>query len=169
MTQKWKFCQLLLTLMLFQTCMTLVFLWNTKKNILKNAGNQTVSFPIEFHYIFKPYSWNQWEQKLLVIQLSNFNVVFVWTYIRRYSLIALHTNSPAIKPGNIRVKWIKNKIKKCTRHGNVLFVSKLWYMTIIYDNNIWILLLYESVLIWIELNQSESLMYLWCHRDLYHY
>ncbi len=28
-------------------------LWNTKIYILKNAGNQTVSVPIEFHYILK--------------------------------------------------------------------------------------------------------------------
>ncbi len=41
----------LLTLVLFQTCMTLFFCGTQNIYILKNAGNQTVSVPIEFHYI----------------------------------------------------------------------------------------------------------------------
>jgi len=41
-TQKWKFCHHLLTLKFFQTCMSFFLLLNSKEDILKNVGNQTV-------------------------------------------------------------------------------------------------------------------------------
>jgi len=41
-TQKWKCSHSLLTLKLFQTCMSFFLLLNTKEDILKNVGNQTV-------------------------------------------------------------------------------------------------------------------------------
>ncbi len=38
--------------MSFQTCMTVLFLWNTDY-IRKSVGNQTVSHPIDFHCMVK--------------------------------------------------------------------------------------------------------------------
>ncbi len=40
-----NFCHYLLTLMLFQTCMSLFFMLNIQEDILKNAGNQTADGP----------------------------------------------------------------------------------------------------------------------------
>jgi len=45
-TQKWKFCQYLLTLMLFQTFMCLFVLLYTKEDIWKNVLIKQISFPI---------------------------------------------------------------------------------------------------------------------------
>ncbi len=39
--------------MLFQTCMTYLLLWNTKWDILKNAGIQTASVSIDLHWMVK--------------------------------------------------------------------------------------------------------------------
>ncbi len=41
-TPKWTFCHHLFTLHLFQTCMIFFLLFNTKEDILKNVGDQTV-------------------------------------------------------------------------------------------------------------------------------
>ncbi len=43
-TEDWKLCHNLLTLKLFQTCMSFFLLLNTKEDILKNVGNQIVDF-----------------------------------------------------------------------------------------------------------------------------
>ncbi len=40
--------------MLFQTCMSFLLMLNIKEDILKNAGNQTVDGPIDFHSISFP-------------------------------------------------------------------------------------------------------------------
>jgi len=48
-TQKWKFCQYLLTLMLFQTSMCLFVLLDTKEDIWKNVLIKQISFPIDYH------------------------------------------------------------------------------------------------------------------------
>jgi len=42
---KIKFCHYLFTEMLFQTCINLFLVLNTKEYILKNVGNQTVAGP----------------------------------------------------------------------------------------------------------------------------
>ncbi len=41
--------------MLFQTSMNSVLFLNTKQNILKNAGKQTVDIAIDFHCMEKKY------------------------------------------------------------------------------------------------------------------
>ncbi len=60
-SKKLKFCHNLLSFMLFQISMIVndfFLLLNTKEDILKNVGNQTVA--IDFHNIFFPYYGNQW-------------------------------------------------------------------------------------------------------------
>ncbi len=53
---KWNFCHRLLTLISFQTCTIYFLLWNTKKAILKNAGSQTFSVPIDVHCMENKYN-----------------------------------------------------------------------------------------------------------------
>ncbi len=55
----------LVTLMSFQTCMTLFLLWKTKEHILKNDGSLKVSVPIDLHCKDNKYNGSQWEQKLV--------------------------------------------------------------------------------------------------------
>jgi len=47
--KKRKFCQYLLTLMLFQTSMCWFVLLNTKEDIWKNVLIKQISFPIDYH------------------------------------------------------------------------------------------------------------------------
>jgi len=47
--QKWKFCPYLLTLILFQTSMSLFVLLYTKEDIWKNVLIKQISFPIDYH------------------------------------------------------------------------------------------------------------------------
>ncbi len=51
-THKFYFCHLL-THVSFQTCMSFVLMLNIK-DILKNAGNQTLMVPIDIHSVFSP-------------------------------------------------------------------------------------------------------------------
>ncbi len=46
--------------MLFQTCMSFFLMLNIKEGILKNAGNQMVMVPTDFHSIFFFYNRSQW-------------------------------------------------------------------------------------------------------------
>ncbi len=43
--------------MSFQTCTIFFLLWNTKEDILQNAGNQNISGPIDFHSICLSIIW----------------------------------------------------------------------------------------------------------------
>jgi len=93
---KWKFCHNLLTLKLFQTCMSFFLLLNTRKYILKNVGKQTVDRTLLFHsFFFSPtMEVNVW--LLTFFRISSF------VFSRRRKIFIQDWN-------NLRVsKWWQN-------------------------------------------------------------
>ncbi len=82
-TQKWKFCHHLLKL--FQTSMSFFLLLNTKGDISRNVGNQTVSGPCWLPYYFCPHHWSQ-QHTFCKISYFMFNrrkkIIQVWNNLR---------------------------------------------------------------------------------------
>ncbi len=68
-----KICHHLLTLMSFQTCVSLFLMLNIKEDILKNAGNQTVDGVFPTSIVEKEILWKSMGTKnCLVLQ----NILF---------------------------------------------------------------------------------------------
>ncbi len=74
--------------MLFQSCMSLFLLLNTKEAILKNVGNQTVLGITDFHITDKISMEVNGDQKLLGYQHSSKNLlIFTLMVMTEFSFL----------------------------------------------------------------------------------
>lgn len=55
---------------------------------LKNDGNKTVLFAFDFHCIFNPYNWSQWERRLFGYQNNSKNDA-TWVYDDKFLIFQL--------------------------------------------------------------------------------
>jgi len=95
-TQKWKFCHHLLTLKLFQTCMSFFLLLNTKEDILKMIGTLA---PLTSIVFFSTMEVNGAKQ--LFVSLLKITVLYchlwLWRIVNINGTIAKRTISSTIQ------------------------------------------------------------------------